>query len=207
MLTIKNNSRQVPDNKIICADKKYYDILYGYLQKVSEQEEDDGNIVRYVPMKDINFSELGRIFGLTRQTVSKKMNNLEAMGLVIKNEKKKRYELMILEPNVAALIPYNTLKLLVDTLSENSISTYVYLLSRYIANHENPFQFTLAQVKTNIGISTSTKSNDNIVTNILFVLEKIGLIKYSLGTEKHESEFGNVKTIYQIDWMTNDIEC
>lgn len=31
-MEIKNNSRQIPDNKIICADKKYYDILYGYLQ-------------------------------------------------------------------------------------------------------------------------------------------------------------------------------
>jgi hypothetical protein len=62
------------------------------------------------------------------------MKNLEKMGLVTKNESKKRYELLILDPDVAALIPYNTLKLLVDTLSENSISSYVYLLSRYIAN-------------------------------------------------------------------------
>jgi hypothetical protein len=67
------------------------------------------------------------------------MKNLEKMGLVTKNESKKRYELLILDPDVAALIPYNTLKLLVDTLSENSISSYVYLLSRYIANGEKPF--------------------------------------------------------------------
>ena len=67
------------------------------------------------------------------------MKNLEKMGLVTKNEMKKRYELLILDPDVAALIPYNTLKLLVDTLSENSISSYVYLLSRYIANNENPY--------------------------------------------------------------------
>ena len=65
------------------------------------------------------------------------------MGLVTKNEMKNRYELLILDPNVAALIPYDTLKLLVDTLSENSISTYVYLLSRYIANNEKPYVFTL----------------------------------------------------------------
>lgn len=201
MLTIKNNSRQIPDSKTICADKKYYDILYGWLQQVSEF--DDG--IRFVDAKKVNFSQLAKIFGLSRQTVSTKMKNLEKMGLVTKNETKKRYELLILDPNVAALIPYDTLKLLVDTLSENSISSYVYLLSRYIANGEKPYQFTLMQVKSYIGISTATKSNDEIITNILFVLQKIGLIKYSMTTEQG-SEFGNVKTIYQIDWMTNDVK-
>lgn len=200
MLSIKSNSRQIPDSKTICADKKYYDILYGWLQQVSEFE--DG--VRWVDVKKVNFTQLSKIFGLSRQTVSTKMKNLEKMGLVTKNEKKNRYELLILDPNVAALIPYNTLKLLVDTLSENSISSYVYLLSRYIANNEKPYQFTLMQVKTYIGISTTTKSNDEIITNILFVLQKIGLIKYSM-TEAPGSEFGNIKTIYQIDWMTNDV--
>lgn len=201
MLTIKNNSRQIPDSKTICADKKYYDILYGWLQQVSEF--DDG--IRFVDAKKVNFSQLAKIFGLSRQTVSTKMKNLEKMGLVTKNEMKKRYELLILDPNVAALIPYDTLKLLVDTLSENSISSYVYLLSRYIANGEKPYQFTLMQVKSYIGISTATKSNDEIITNILFVLQKIGLIKYNMTTEQG-SEFGNVKTIYQIDWMTNDVK-
>lgn len=201
MLSIKSNSRQIPDSKTICADKKYYDILYGWLQQVSEFE--DG--VRWVDAKKINFSQLSKVFGLSRQTVSTKMKNLEKMGLVTKNKMKNRYELLILDPNVAALIPYNTLKLLVDTLSENSISSYVYLLSRYIANDEKAFQFTLMQVKNYIGISTTTKSNDDIITNILFVLQKIGLIKYSM-TEAPGSEFGNVKTIYQIDWMTNDVK-
>ena len=67
-----------------------------------------------------------------------------------------------------------------------------------------PFQFTLEQIKNHIGICSTTRSNDDIVTNILFVLEKIGLIKYSLTTMKQESDtFQNVKTIYQLDWLTN----
>lgn len=206
-MQIKTNSRQIPDNKIICADKKYYDILYGYLQQVSESETINGAIIRFVPTKQVSFTELSKILNLSRQTVSTKMKNLEKLGLVIKNESKKRYELVVLDPNMAALIPYPTLKLLVDALSENSISTYVYLLNRYVANKEKPFQFTLAQIKSAIGISTSTRSNDNTVTNILYVLEKIGLIKYSLTTQTQKDEFENIKTIYQIDWMTNDLEC
>ena len=163
LLTIKNNSRQIPDNKEICANKKYYDILYAYLQKISEVDIDN---IRYIPMKEINFTQLGKMFGLTRQTVSTKMKNLENMGLVIKNESKKRYELVILEANIAALIPYNTLKLLVDGLSENSISTYVYLLNRFIANNEKPFLFTYEQIKNFIGICSTTRSNDETIRNV-----------------------------------------
>lgn len=206
-MQIKNNSRQIPDNKEICADKKYYDILYGYLQQISECEQCKGSVIRYVSMKDISFVRLSGILNLSRQTVSTKMKNLEKLGLVVKNDSKKRYELTTLDTTMAALVPYPTLKLLVDALSENSISTYVYLLNRYIANQENPFQFTLAQIKSAIGVSTNTRSNDDVITNILFVLERIGLIKYSLTAISQKDEFENIKTIYQVDWMTNEIKC
>ena len=206
-MQIKNNSRQIPDNKIICADKKYYDILYGYLQQISESEECKGAVVRYIPTKEVSFVRLSEILNLSRQTVSTKMKNLEKLGLVVKNDSKKRYELTTLDATMAALVPYPTLKLLVDALSENSISTYVYLLNRYVANNERPFQFTLAQIKSAIGISTSTRSNDDVITNILFVLAKIGLIKYSLAAVAQKDEFENIKTIYQVDWMTNYLEC
>jgi hypothetical protein len=39
-----------------------------------------------------------------------------------------------------------------------------------------------------IGICTSTRSNDNIITNILYVLEKIGLIKCKMNTVKNEKD-------------------
>ena len=90
------------------------------------------------------------------------------------------YFLIELSTDLASLIPYNTLKLLTDTLSENAISAYIYLLNCYYGNDCRPFQFSLDQVKTYIGISTATRSNNDVITNILYVLEKIGLIKYSL---------------------------
>ena len=52
-LKIMPNSRQIPKNKSICANKKYYDILYAYLQYISTKDE---NGVRYFTKKDINFS-------------------------------------------------------------------------------------------------------------------------------------------------------
>ena len=44
---------------------------------------------------------------------------------------------------MADLIPYPTLKLMTDTLSENCINVYVYLLSLYYGNGCNSVQFTL----------------------------------------------------------------
>lgn len=202
MLEIKTNSRQIPKNKEICANKKYYDILYAYLQCISEKSE---NGIRYFNKKEINFTKLGNIFNLSRQTVSTKFKNLKELGL-IREKDKETYEIIVLEKDIASLVPYDTLKLITDTLNENSISTYVYLFNCFYANNCNPFQFTLEQIKKQIGICSTTRSNDDIITNILFVLEKIGLIKYSLTTLKQENDsFQNVKTIYQLEWLTNTI--
>ena len=105
------------------------------------------------------------------------------MGL-IKEYNNELYELTLLDNNLADLIPYPTLKLMTDTLSENCINVYVYLLSLYYGNGCNPVQFTLEQVKKNIGICATTRSNDDIITNILLVLKKLGLIEYHLTAKK-----------------------
>lgn len=203
MLKVQPNSRQMPKTKTICSNKKYYDILYAYLQCISERDEISNK--RYFYKKDINFSKLAEIFGLSRQTVSTKFKNLKELGL-IEESSSEIYSLIELNADLASLIPYNTLKLLTDTLSENSISTYIYLLNCYYSNDCRPFQFSLDLIKKYIGISTSTRSNNDIITNILYVLDKIGLIKYSLSTVSQDSDtFQNVKTIYQIDWMTNKL--
>lgn len=203
MLKIQPNSRQMPKSKAICADKKYYDILYAYLQCISTRDETNG--IRQFSKKEINFSKLGEMFNLTRQTVSTKFKNLQQLGLVI--EDKDNYKLVELSADIASLIPYNTLRLITDTLSEHAISAYIYFLNCYYANGNRPFQFTLDQVKSYVGISTSTRSNNDTITNILYVLERIGLIKYSLTTSKQEADtFQNVKTIYQLEWLTNTLE-
>lgn len=203
MLQIQSNSRQVPKTKTICANKKYYDILYAYLQCASVRDEQDGK--RYFYKKDINFSKLGEIFNLTRQTISTKFKNLTELGLVIKIDEN-TYQLLELEPDIATLIPYKTLKLLTDALNQNSISTYVYLLNQYYSNGCKPFVFTIEQIKKYIGISTSTRSNDEIVNNILYILQQIGLIRYSVINQKQEADtFQNVKMIHQLDFLTNTI--
>lgn len=198
--------RQIPKTKEYCSNKEYYDILYGYLQQQSQWEQKKNNNRRYVDKSLINFSQLGRQLGISRQTASKKFKNLINLGLII-DEPGDKYYLTPLSADIASLIPNPTLKLITDTLNEYSISVYVYLLMRYIANNEEIFQFKLSDVKKHIGICSTTRSNDEIITNILFVLQKIGLIKYHLTTLQQENvDYKDVKTIYQLDYLTNYIE-
>ena len=202
-LEIKKDSRQIPRTKDYCADKKYNDVLYAYLQVISRKEADKST--RWFYKKEVNFSKLAEKFGLTRQTVSTRFKNLKELGLVIEKDSDK-YELIVLDNDLAALVPYNTLCLLVDALSDNAISIYVYLLFRFLKEKQKPFVFTLEQLKQCIGICTSTRSNDNVITNILYVLQKIGLIDYRMTSLKQEDDnFNNVKTVYEIMCVRNEV--
>ena len=205
MQKIKKNSRQIPSTAGVCSNKKYYDILYSYLQCLSDKQEDENEniLYRYIEKKDVNFTRLGGIFGVSRQTISVKFKNLIELGLI--KEEGRSYILTPLPADYAYLIPKTTLDLLNDALSENSISTYIYLFNRHLGCKEKPFTFTLEQVKTWIGVSTRTRSNDAAITNILCVLKKIGLINYSLVTQVDESNFSNVKTVYQITSVKNSV--
>ena len=198
----KKTARQIPKTKDICASKKYNDILYAYLQCISEKDRTGRRIVE---KSKIKFTQLALKFNLTRQTIATKFKNLKELGLV-KDLNDNYYEIIELEQNVAALIPYETLKVLVDTLSERAISTYIYLFNRYFASGYQPFTFTLDQVKAYVGICSKTKSNDDTITNILYVLSKIGVIKYELTAVKVEDTFSNVKTIYKLNWLTTQLE-
>lgn len=199
----KVESRQVPKIKKIIADKKYHDILYSYLQSQSKWDGEIGH-PRYVDKKVINFSKIGKVLGISRQTASKRFQNLITLGLISEEPNDKGdYILSLLPADVAALIPEKTLNLLVDTLSENSISTYIYLLRRYIANNERPFQFSVDDIKNFIGISTTTRSNNDVVDNILYVLQKIDLIKYRIISVNNN---GDIRLIHELEFLTNYIE-
>lgn len=207
VLEIQSNSRQIPKTTEICASKKYYDVLYAYFQCASERDErlDPSGKKRFFTKKSVNFSKLAEVFGLSRQTLSTRFKNLKELGLIIECDKDKDYyELVVLEDKAASLIKYDVLKVITDTLNENSVSTYVYLFNLYYANGCKPVQFTLEQIKRKIGICTTTRSNDDIITNILFVLQKIGLIEYQLTQVKQDTDsFQNIKTIYELKEVKN----
>lgn len=142
---------------------------------------------------------------MSRQTASKKFQNLIALGLLTENELGV-YNLELLPADVAALIPQETLSVLVNALNENSISTYIYLLRRWFANQESEFYFSIKEVKSFLGLATSTQSNDKIVKDILYILEKIELIKIEVESVKSEAVHGGLKYIHKCVYLTNFIK-
>ena len=199
MLQVQNNSRQVPSIERYTADKKYNDILYGTLQEMSYMEVIDDVVSRYVDKGDIVFATLGNKIGLSRQVTSTKFKNLIDLGLIEYMEKERRYKLKYLDKSISALIPFETLRKLNNSLSQNSISLFVYLLKRYIANGEQEFIATMSQMKKFIGIAVNTTSNNDVINDILQILKLIGLVDMEL--RKIEEN----KTVIVIKKVNNSI--
>lgn len=179
MLKIQPDSRQVPSVERYTADKKYHDLMYGVLQELSYGEKTPGDetIIRYVNKKDFSFESLGEKVGLKRVTASKYFKNLIALDLVEEDKDNKRYKLFPLDKSIATLIPFETLRKLNNSLNHNAISIYVYMLKRYIAAGEKEFCYTRNQLKSFCGMATDTNGNDEVISDILQVLELLGLIE------------------------------
>lgn len=135
---------------------------------------------------DINYAALGNTLGITRQTVSKRFNKLVELGLLVKKENGD-YTLTRLASEQAFLIPSNTLTVLVSALNDNSITVYAHLLERYFAAGEQKISFSIVGLKDLCGLGTKTTSNNYIITNILSVLQKLGLISYTVSTTRSKS--------------------
>lgn len=180
MLKVQSDSRQIPSVETYTADKKYNDLLYGVLQEMSYYEKINGVTTRYVDKRNIRFEPLGERIGLKRAAASRKFKNLIELGLIEYIEAEKRYKLIYLDKSVASLVPFKTLAKLNNTLNQNSISLFVYLLKRYIANGEKEFSPTMSQMKQFCGISDSSSSNNVVINDILEVLSLLGLVEYEL---------------------------
>lgn len=199
-MTIQKNSRQVPKVAEITSQKNYSDVLYGFLQTNSIRDENSGK--RYVPKNLAKKVALAEALGISRQTVTTRYNKLIALGLI--QDTAQGPVLIDIPANQAFLIPQETLRKLVNALNENSITTYVYLFNRYIANAEQPYEFTLTQLKSQCGLGIASSSNNYIINDILEVLKALGLIEYHYETKRH----GDVtKTLYILDSIRYTIKC
>lgn len=190
------DKRQIPKDREYIANNKYKDIVYAYLQVISDWDGVKGHC-RTIPKKRIKWSRLETEIGITRQTVKKYFEQLQELGLVVENGE--FYELVILPQNVAMLIPYKTLRIMVNGLNDRAISAYTYLYSRYYANGEGAFEFSYPQIKNALGISATSKGNNYIVQDILLILEKLGLIKYKQELKKEGPEFKTVLVMEEVN--------
>ena len=182
----------MPKTQNITSNKIYSDILYGHFQEISIKKEN----LRYLTKEQVNSTNLSNILHVSRQTISKKLNQLIELGLLLPSKDPNfKYELPIIPSNEAFLIPQDTLRKMVNTLASNTISVYIYLINLWIINKETYCPFTINALKAYIGLSLKTKSNNSIVTDILEVLSKLGLIEYSTNTQKLNGKF---RTYYEL---------
>lgn len=190
------DKRQVPKDKEYISNNRYKDIVYAYLQVISDWDGIKGHN-RTIPKKRVKWTKLEAEIGITRQTVKKYFEQLKDLGLIVENGD--TYELVVLPQNVAMLIPYKTLRIMVNGLSDRAISAYTYLYSRYYANKENEFEFSYLQIKNALGVSTTSKGNNYIIQDILFLLEKLGLIKYRQELKQDGAEFKTVQIMERVN--------
>lgn len=172
------NSRQVPKDAQIMKDKNYYDVVYAWFQCKSERDEKSG--IRYVPYSEAKYVQIGEECGIDRRSASKYVQKLLDMNLISKNDSKRNYELKTLENSFATLVPYSTLRQLVNSLNRNTINIFIHLLNRYLAAGETEFIITHKELKDRIGISSSSSSNNIVINDILDILQRLGLIVYEL---------------------------
>lgn len=202
-MEVQKNSRQIPSDKIYTADKKYSDVLYGYLQHNSELDEQTH--IRYIPKKQISYVKLANELNMHRQTVSSKFKNLIKQGLLFYNESLKRYELIPIDKNLAALLPDDTVRVCYNTLHERCLSILAYLLKTFIQHNEKPCQINIDIIKKYVGLSISDRGNNQIIKDCFLVLEKLGFISYHIEKIK-DDKTGGVKTIYILDNVNNSIK-
>lgn len=201
---IQYNSRQIPSNKQYTANKEYSDLIYGYLQQQSVLDEKQG--IRYVQKKDMNYTKIGQMLELTRQTVSKKIGSLIEQGLLYYDEENKRYILTELEASLAALLPCDTVRILCVNLKERSLSVLVYLIKSYYQHNCESFEINLDVMKDFVGLNVDNRGRNNqIMKDILLLLQKLGLVDYRIDRVMDEKT-GGYRTKYVIEKVDNSIQ-
>lgn len=173
------NSRQIPTDEEITSQKTYFDKLYGYLQAISEKDEASGQRFFRKP----SYKEIHETILVSEDTIAKHFKELESSGLIIKSSlQKKIYFLKCFPSNEAYLIPKETIHYLACTQKQHTITIYVYLLRRFVANKEKEFMFTIDNLKNICGECITSRANNDKYRFILSTLRDIGLIDCELRT-------------------------
>jgi DNA-binding transcriptional regulator YhcF (GntR family) len=176
-LNIRPNSRQIPKHREYTASKLYNDLMYAYIQSVSTEITDG---YRHTDSKLLSWVNLSKELDITPITAKKRFLGLQELQL-IGVKKRGKYDVFPIAREYASLIPLDVVEKIVRESIPHSMSIYVDMMNRYIANREEGFRFTLTSVKENIGISTNTYNNSEVVTGALEGLDRLGLIEYWQG--------------------------
>lgn len=180
-----NKKRRIPlERKFMC--KKINDILYGYLQSIATFNPNTNTL--YVKKDDVSFAELEEVFDgkFKRRTLVNHMRNLISYGFVKEDtmmdtygDEIKVYALPYNKESLYKLIPLDTLKFLVDTVTPSVVATYVYLLNKWEWKGKNYIFTSEELIKNCLGIKSVSNSRDyERINNVLDCLYNNGLIDF-----------------------------
>lgn len=207
-MLIQKNSRQMPIAKNITSNKDYCDLLYAWLQ-VKSTRPYETSADRVIDKSYINWSAIEREFSIMvdgklekrmgRKLIAKSFAWLEEHGYIYFDAENQVYVLPAQEAATSFLVEYNTLAKLTNVLQKRSISIYLYILNRYIANYYEAFPIKLAQIKEFIGITANTSSNNIFILDTFEILKRLGLMDFEL------RKIENDRTMYFIKWVKNTL--
>lgn len=208
-LQIEKNSRQMPSTSSVAREKDYCDLLYAWLQCKSERISPDKQ-GRRIAKSMIKWTGIEKDFTrkladgteekvMARKTIAKYFKYLEEKGFIKLNPEDNYYYLTVLDASEANLIEYNTLSKLMNVLQKNSLSVYIYLFNRYVANGYQPYIVTIKQIKDFIGIATTTTSNNIIIDDTIDILKRLGLLDCKLVYGEDN------KTYLEFQWVKNKL--
>ena len=114
--------------------------------------------------------------------------------------------MLILEAELATLLPSDTVKILCNTLQERCLSVLAYLLKTYVQHGGQSCEVNLEVIKGYVGLSkTNRGSNNEIIRDIFLVLSKLGLIKFK-AEKTLDQATGGYKTRYVLEEVNNKVD-
>lgn len=193
----KIEKRMIPLTDEFMKEKKLYDKVWGYLQSISYLTKDNERIV--YKTKDSTSTaihkaiavEVGKTpkgnpkYDISAKTVDNTLKLYKALGMIAdgtaKDKDGKEVKVYKLSQSFERykLIPLDTLRILLNATNNNTIKVYVYLLDKYEYKQltKEKYTFTLKELCDAIGYTESR--GRETVKDILFILQKIGLVEYT----------------------------
>ena len=174
----KNVNKRFPANvaleqQTFLNNKKINGELYAILQSYSYPDGLKRTVVKKENLP--KQKELCAKIGVSSpKTLRSKLEELKKAGYIIEDDT--QYILPELE-NIFMYIPLETIRFLVDTMTENVVKIYIYLGQRY--QYKHGYVFTIAEIADHVGIKLDNNArNYQIINNALTSLYNNGLIDY-----------------------------
>lgn len=162
------------DLKTFLNDPKIDAELYAFLLSISMGRKDEvsGMGITYIPKKEFPpNTKIAQKIHKSARTVSRHLAYLTERGYFLEMEE----EYLVINPeNKFFHIPLDTLQYLLDTVKEEVLKIYIYLGVKDGFKH-NEYVFTNKEICDHLGLNY--QNNSTWVTNMLDVLEKLGLIQ------------------------------